>query len=727
MRRALLNAPRRSRRTAANLTHLKEKNMRTWMTRVLCSLGVTGGFLLLGVVLASTASAEDQGSSTNGDHAVVSGNQAGTGNLGSVGASGNQVTVLGDHNTNKGGSTSGTSSSPDPADTTSGDHSLLGGNQASTGNVGSADASDNQVTVLGDHNKVEPKSTGGTDSSDGSGDNRTTSGDDSALGGNQAGTGNVGSVDASDNQVTVIGDGNKAEPKGTGTAGDDGSANTVAGTTDGTDGAGSGNQVGLGNVAPVDASGNQVTVIGDGNKAEPKGTGTAGDDGSANTVAGTTDGTDGTGSGNQVGLGNVAPVDASGNQITVLGDGNTNAGGTNPGTSGTSTGTTGGGTTSGTDGTGSGNQVGLGNVLPVDASGNQITVIGDGNTSTGDSTATSGTGNTGNTETSVTDGTDGTGSGNQIGLGNVAPVDASGNQVTVIGDGNTSTGGTSTGGSNPGSSGTSTGTTDGTDSTLGGNQVGLGNVLPVDASGNQITVIGDGNTSTGDSAATSGTGNTGNTGTSATDGTDSTGSGNQIGLGNVAPVDTSGNQITVIGDGNTNAGGGTTTGSDTGTGTTGGSTTSGTDGTGSGNQIDTGGIIPIDTSGTQITVIGDGNTNGGGTTGGDDPGGDNPGSDNPGGDNPGGDNPGDGNPGDGNPGDGSGTIVTAVDTTRTGSTGAATVSSSTTGSSATPTAGPTTGVLPQTGAPASTAYLLLLALGMLIGGLSLLRRRPRRG
>ena len=69
----------------------------------------------------------------------------------------------------------------------------------------------------------------------------------------------------------------------------------------------------------------------------------------------------------------------------------------------------------------------------MDAGDNQVTVIGDGNTSetADDETGTDGSGG------DTTDGQDGTGSGNQTAPGVEAPVDTSGNQVTVIGDGNT--------------------------------------------------------------------------------------------------------------------------------------------------------------------------------------------------------------------------------------------------------------------------------------------------
>ena len=72
------------------------------------------------------------------------------------------------------------------------------------------------------------------------------------------------------------------------------------------------------------ATGNQATVIGDGQVADVQpgdnGVDPSTDPGSsdAGTGAGdTTSGQDGTGSGNQTDAGATAPVDASGNQVTV--------------------------------------------------------------------------------------------------------------------------------------------------------------------------------------------------------------------------------------------------------------------------------------------------------------------------------------------------------------------------------------------------------------------------
>ena len=158
--------------------------------------------------------------------------------------------------------------------------------------------------------------------------------------------------------------------------------------TSGEDGVLSGNQVDADVGAPVDASGNQVTVIGDGNESAGDGEGPRAE-ASPSADVDHTDGEDGLVSGNQVDADVEAPVDVSGNQVTVIGDGNTSGGassesgacGSSDAGSGDSTSGPEGDTTSGEDGTGSGNQLDVGPSAPVDASDNQVTLIGDGNQS----------------------------------------------------------------------------------------------------------------------------------------------------------------------------------------------------------------------------------------------------------------------------------------------------------------------------------------------------------
>jgi LPXTG-motif cell wall-anchored protein len=189
-------------------------------------------------------------------------------------------------------------------------------------------------------------------------------------------------------------------------------------------------------------------------------------------------------------------VDASGNQVTVIGDGNTSTGDSAAG-DGSATGTGAGNTTSGTDGNGSGNQTEPAASAPVDAGENQVTVIGDGNTA--DNTTTEGN-PSGSTDGNTTSGENGNGSGNQTEPAASAPVDAGENQVTVIGDGNTS----QTADDETGTGGSGGSTTDGQDGTGAGNQTAPGFEAPVDSADNQVTIVGDGNSNARDTESSAG-------------------------------------------------------------------------------------------------------------------------------------------------------------------------------------------------------------------------------
>jgi hypothetical protein len=89
--------------------------------------------------------------------------------------------------------------------------------------------------------------------------------------------------------------------------------------TSGESGILSGNQTGVDAQAPINASGNQITVIGQDSKAISSG-------GAATTSpppgSPTTSGEDGIGSGNQTGVGAQVPINVSGNQVTVIGQDN---------------------------------------------------------------------------------------------------------------------------------------------------------------------------------------------------------------------------------------------------------------------------------------------------------------------------------------------------------------------------------------------------------------------
>jgi ChpA-C len=336
-----------------------------------------------------------------------------------------------------------------------------------------------------------------------------------------------------------------------------------------------------------------------------------------------TNGDSGIVSGNQTGANVQAPVNVSGNQVTVIGQRNKVS---STGGAATTSGSPGSPTTSGQDGIGSGNQTAVHAQVPVNASGNQVTVIGQDNkvASTG-SSSSSGT-STGSAGSPTTSGESGIGSGNQTAVDLQVPVNVSGNQVTVIGQDNEadSTGGSATATPAAGSSGAPT--TSGQDAILSGNQTGVGLQVPINISGNQVTVIGQRNTTHATGGSATGHPAAGPSAGPTTSGEDGVGSGNQTGIGVEAPIAATGNQVTVIGQDNTLTSTGTTT---TGGSTGPGETTTGAGGVGSGNQTPIDVQAPVDTSGNQVTVVGQdntdtstsGSTSGGTTAGGTPPGG----------------------------------------------------------------------------------------------------------
>lgn len=369
--------------------------MHAWIRRALCAAGLTGGMVLLGIGLAESASAEDTGPVTTGESGIVSGNQTGVDAQVPINLSGNQVTVIGQDNTTSSDSGASTAGADPGSPTTSGEDAIASGNQTAVGVQAPVNASGNQVTVIGQDNQTQSTGSAATTENDGV-DGGTTSGESGIAAGNQTGADVQVPVNASGNQVTVIGQDNTVDATG---------SSATAGTADGTDdavvagpvtsgegGIIAGNQTGIGLDVPVNLSGNQVTVIGQDNvtaTTSGSATDTRGADSGMAGPGATTSGEDGIVSGNQTGVAVLVPADVTGNQVTVVGQDNTveSTGGS---TTGTPSGP--GQTTSGEDGIGSGNQTPVTVLAPVDVSGNQVTVIGQDNTveSTSGSTTTPG-------------------------------------------------------------------------------------------------------------------------------------------------------------------------------------------------------------------------------------------------------------------------------------------------------------------------------------------------
>ena len=128
--------------------------MHATIRRALCAVGITAGIMLLGFGLAEAASADGNGPTTNGQDAILSGNQTGVGAQAPVNASGNQVTVIGHDNSTTSSGSSATASAPSGSPTTSGKDGAGSGNQTGVGVQAPVNASGNQVTVIGEDNST---------------------------------------------------------------------------------------------------------------------------------------------------------------------------------------------------------------------------------------------------------------------------------------------------------------------------------------------------------------------------------------------------------------------------------------------------------------------------------------------------------------------------------------------------------------------------------------------
>ena len=127
--------------------------MRTSVRRTLCATAIAGGFTVLGIAFAaSSATAADTPGSTSGANGLVSGNQTGGSTEASGGTSGNQVTLIGSGNTSDSDQTGGGSTAGSGGDTTNGQDGEGSGNQTSPAFTFPIDTSENQFTVIGDGN-----------------------------------------------------------------------------------------------------------------------------------------------------------------------------------------------------------------------------------------------------------------------------------------------------------------------------------------------------------------------------------------------------------------------------------------------------------------------------------------------------------------------------------------------------------------------------------------------
>ncbi|MDJ0377574.1 chaplin family protein [Cryobacterium sp. PH31-L1] len=254
------------------------------------------------------------------------------------------------------------------------------------------------------------------------------------------------------------------------------------------DGIVSGSQVVTDLVAPITLTGNAISVLGDSSAGQSSPTTPATTDAAAAGLAPTTSGADGVASGTQAVLATDAPVTVSGNAISVLGDSSSTGSDTTPVPATQPAASTANPTTTGTNSLLGATQVVTVVTAPIVADGNAISVIGD-SSSTGESTApTNGASTT--TQAPTTTGSNSRLGGTQF-LANLSmPVTAQNNAISVAGDSDSE--GATNASSNPGwATGSTSPTTTGTDSFLGGSQAVPLVALPISVSDNAVSLVGD--------------------------------------------------------------------------------------------------------------------------------------------------------------------------------------------------------------------------------------------
>ncbi|MEO5921674.1 MAG: hypothetical protein ABIQ01_11090 [Pseudolysinimonas sp.] len=305
-------------------------------------------------------------------------------------------------------------------------------------------------------------------------------------------------------------------------------------TTDGSNGTASGSQAVLGINLPITIGGNGISVLGDSSSSGSSNTGSSG--GSPPSVW--TGGTNSLLGGTQGVVDANVPVTIGGNAVSVLGD-SSSEGASFEGESGS--GDAGYASTSGKDGIAGGTQI-VGDVsAPIAVSGNAISVAGDsfsGRSGTASGSSSDGTGGS----SATTSGDDSVAGGSQMLADAGVPVVVGGNAISVIGD-SSSEGSTVSGGSG-GSDEGDLAFTDGSDGIVGGSQVVADAAAPVTASGNALSVVGDASTSDSDASSPI----TGGSPAAFTTGDEGVLSGTQLVTGADAPVTLGGNAVSVIGD-----------------------------------------------------------------------------------------------------------------------------------------------------------------------------------
>ncbi|MFI6321573.1 chaplin family protein [Nonomuraea sp. NPDC050556] len=437
---------------------------------------------------------------TSGNSSVGGGNQVNLPVSLPIDISGNAVGVAGESSaTSQGGASVENTAKGGIPGKTSGNGSVLGGNQVNAPISAPVNACGNAISLFGSSDAgCKGGATVKNSGKGGAGGNKTN-GDHSLLGGNQVTAPISAPINACGNALAIFGDatagckgGSSVKNTGVGAGGN---------TTSGKNSALGGNQVIAPISGPINICGNAIAVFGEafagckggssvtnggGGGKTPPGHGYQSGHGSQGGSSGNdTDGRFGAGSGNQVIAPISLPITACGNAV-----GNAPAGckgGSSVENTKSGTGA-GGNTTSGQSGVLSGNQVVAPITAPVNVCGNAVALAGEAfaGCKGGVSVKNGGKGAGGNT----TSGKSGVASGNQVVAPITAPINACGNAVAALGLSEAHCKGGATVNPQDGVGGGGN-TTSGKSGVLAGNQVVAPITAPINVCGNAVAVLGD--------------------------------------------------------------------------------------------------------------------------------------------------------------------------------------------------------------------------------------------
>ncbi|NUW32627.1 DUF320 domain-containing protein [Nonomuraea sp. SMC257] len=443
---------------------------------------------------------------------------------------------------------------------TSGDHSVGGGNQVNLPVTLPIDISGNSVAAVGESHA---SSEGGAsvENTGRSSIPGRTSGDSSILGGNQVNAPITAPINACGNAVSLFGR-SDAGCKGGATVKNNGRGGPGGNRTSGDHSVLGGNQVTAPITAPINACGNAVAVFGEATAGCKGGASVKNNGRGGGAGHNTTSGRSSVLGGNQVVAPIAAPINVCGNAVAAFGEAFAGCKGGSSVTTGRPGGHHGGGQgyggghgghggpgsggndTDGRFGAGSGNQVIAPISLPITACGNAV-----GNAVAGCKGGASVEGSGGRGSGAGGNRTSGRGSvlgGNQVVAPITAPINVCGNAVAVLGGAFAGCkGGASV--KNGGGQGAGGNRTSGRGSVLGGNQVVAPITAPINACGNAIAALGLAGARCKGGADVSpqhGSGAGGNR----TSGDHSVLGGNQVVAPITAPITVCGNAVAVLGD-----------------------------------------------------------------------------------------------------------------------------------------------------------------------------------